>query len=43
VDGKKLGAWAAEGSEAKREHSEGSFCRICSLIAVAMGQKDGEK
>ena len=28
---------------AKFDPSEGSFCRICWLIAVAMGQKDGKK
>jgi len=38
-----LGAWAAEGIAAKSDRSEGSFCRLCSPIAVAMGQKDGEK
>ncbi|MDP2820247.1 MAG: hypothetical protein Q8O29_18615, partial [Polaromonas sp.] len=38
-----LGAWAAEGVEAKSGPGEDSFCRVCSLIAVAMGQKAGEK
>jgi len=28
---------------AKFGPSEGSFCRICWLIAVAMSQKDGKK
>ncbi|MDP2820102.1 MAG: hypothetical protein Q8O29_17865, partial [Polaromonas sp.] len=38
-----LGAWAAEGVEAKSGPGEDSFCRVCSAIAVAMGQKAGEK
>jgi hypothetical protein len=32
------GVCAAEGVEAKSGPSEDSFCRICSAIAVAMGQ-----
>ena len=39
----ELGAWAVEGVEAKSGPSEESFCRICSAIAVTMGQKDGKK
>ena len=39
----RLGVWAVEGVEAKIGPSEDSFCRICSAIAVAMGQKDGKK
>ncbi|MDP2819913.1 MAG: hypothetical protein Q8O29_16905, partial [Polaromonas sp.] len=41
--GWQLGAWAAEGVAAKSGPGEDSFCRVCSLIAVAMGQKAGEK
>ncbi|MDP2828445.1 MAG: hypothetical protein Q8O37_07545, partial [Sulfuricellaceae bacterium] len=29
--------------EAKSGPGEDSFCRVCSAIAVAMGQKAGEK
>ncbi len=39
----RLGVWAAEGVEAKSGPSADSFYRICSPIAVAMGQKAGEK
>jgi len=38
-----LGGCRTFGIEAKFDPSEGSFCRICWLIAVAMGQKDGKK
>ena len=38
-----LGVWAAEGVEAKSDPGEDNFCRVCSAIAVAMGQKVGEK
>ena len=38
-----LGVWAAEGVEAKSDHGEDSFCRVCSAIAAAMGEKAGEK
>ena len=38
-----LGACRAWGVEAKFDPGEDSFCRVCSPIAVAMGQKVGEK
>ena len=38
-----LGVWAAEGVDAKGGPGEDSFCRVCSPIAVAMGQKAGKK
>ena len=38
-----LGACRTWGVEAKFGPSEDSFCRICRPIAVAMGQKAGEK
>jgi hypothetical protein len=34
-----LGAWAAEGVDAKGGPSKDSSCRVCRPIAVAMGQK----
>ncbi len=37
----RLGAWAAEGGEAKGGPSEDSFCRVCRPIALDMGQKAG--
>jgi len=41
--GSGLGVWAAEGVDAKGGPGEDSFCRVCSPIAVAMGQKAGKK
>ena len=43
LDSAELGACRAWGVEAKFGPSEDSFCRVCRPIAVAMGQKAGEK